>query len=124
MLLAKKPFIYAYLSSVNRSKTMGVITYHLLYDYRNKVDDKFVPITSGYYEHKVCLPYSGGLIDNPWKCDPAAKYFKRTWLKESALWSRVLVVLLQRAQKTHIYDNGQHMEGVFKSIKHQPDKKD
>ena len=84
MLLAKKPFIYAYLSSVNRPKTMGDIKYHLLYDYRKKDNVKLVPITSGYLEQKVCLLYSGGLVDNPWKCDSTAIYFKRTWLKESA----------------------------------------
>ena len=44
-LLAKKPFICVYLSSVNRSKTMGVIKYHLLYDYCKNDDGKLVPIT-------------------------------------------------------------------------------
>ena len=88
MFLANDPFICAYLSSVNCSKIMGVIKYHLLYDYRENDDGKLVPITSGYFEDKVCLPYPGGLVDNLLKCDPAARYFKRTWLKESALWSR------------------------------------
>jgi hypothetical protein len=102
---------------------MGVIKYHLLYEYRKNDDGKPVPVTSGYFKHKVCLPYSGGLVDNPWECDPATRYFKRNWLKESTLWSCALVVLLKRARKAHIYDNDQHMEGVFNSIKHQPDRK-
>ena len=65
MCLAKKPFVYAYLSPVNRPKTMGVIKYHMLYDYRKNNDGKLVPITLGYFEQKMCLLYSGGLIDNP-----------------------------------------------------------
>ena len=48
---------------------------------------------------------------------------EKTWLKEIALVSRSLVVLLQNARKKHIYDNDQHSEGVIKMIKKQPDRK-
>ena len=44
-------------------------------------------------------------------------------MEEIALLGHVLVVLLKKARKTHIYNNDRHMEGVSNSIKYQPDRK-
>ena len=123
LFAGKQPLIYAYLLSVDCSKSVGVIKYHLIYDVRKNEDNKWVPVTSGFFEKSVRLPYDGGFVDNPWRCKSAANYFKTTWLKETAIWSRALVGLIKKARRRHIYDNDQHMEGVIANHKQQPDSK-
>ena len=99
----------------------GMIKYHLLYDAEEQDNGETVPVTSGYFEKEVPLPYAGGMIDNPWKCKSAANYLESQWLKEPALWSQSLVSLLEIALEKHIHGNNQHMEGVIKNVKGQPD---
>lgn len=118
----QKPFVYAYLTSIDHKNSTGVIKYHLLYDTVENEEGQLIPITSGAFEITKKLPFSGGMIPNPWLCPSAAKYLEKTWLKEAALWSHAPIALLRKAVKKHVYDNDQHMEGVFSNIKAQPDR--
>ena len=52
-----------------------------------------------------------------------ADYFEGQWLKEAVIWSRAVPNLLKTSLKKHVSDNDQHMGGVFKNQKQQPDGK-
>ena len=83
----------------------GIIKYHLLYDADEHDNGETVPVTPGYFEKEVQLPYAGGMIDNSWKCKSAANYLENQLLKEPALWSQSLVSLLETALGKHIRGN-------------------
>mmetsp|Transcript_36446 Transcript_36446/g.77692 ORF Transcript_36446/g.77692 Transcript_36446/m.77692 type:complete len:770 (+) Transcript_36446:2189-4498(+) len=121
-LKQRKAFVYAYLSSINLDNSTGIIKYHLIYDAIESDKGEFIPITSGAFQKEVELPYPGGRIANEWKCDSAAQYLKRTWLKSPALWSYAVIHLLREALQCHIYGNNCHMEGVIGNKKKQPDR--
>ena len=118
----REAFVYSYLSSIDTADSTGIIKFHLIY---NAVDDdegKLTPVTSGAFTEKVSLPFPGGYVANPWKCDSAANYFEGTWLREPVLWSRALVRLCGDALNKHLYDNNQPMEGHFKDLKSNPNR--
>ena len=56
MFSKKRPFVHAYLSSVNETKRLGEVKYHLIIDYDTTADGKVFPITSGAFNKKVSLP--------------------------------------------------------------------
>ena len=110
-------FVYDYLSSIGPTKSTGVVKYHWLYETYNDNESNVMPITSDYFEEQIKLPFTGGSIANPWLCESAANYLEGQWLKESALWSCGLVLLLKSANDKHIYNNNMHMEAVIKHSK-------
>ena len=116
-------FIDAYLESVDWDSRRGVVKFHLFYDTYQNDSGKVLPKSSGFFEKSVIMPYAGGYIDNPWYSDEAADYLEGQWLKEAAIWSRAVPNLLKTSLKKHVSDNDQHMKGVFKNQKQQPDRK-
>ena len=121
VFIERKPCVYAYLSCIDSEKSTGKIKYHLIYGADEHDNGKTVPVTSGSFEKEVHLPYAGGIFANPWKSKSAANYLENQWLKEPALWSQSLISLFETALGKNIRGNNQHMEGVIKNVKGQPD---
>ena len=115
-------FVYAYVSSLSDEKNAATIRYHIIYDVLGGAE-RLAPFMSPAFELETDYPFEGGLVPNPLLCSTAAKYLRKTWLKEAALWSRSAVNLLKTATGKHIYDNNQHSEGGWRDTKQQPDLK-
>ena len=62
---ARKPFVYAYMASVDHDKLTGVVKYHLFYDAVENEDGQLTPVTSGFFEEIIMLPFPGGYDANP-----------------------------------------------------------
>ena len=97
MFSQREVFVYACLLSIDHAKSNGIVKYYLLYDAVENEDGKLIPVTSGFFEETIQLPFAGGYIACPWKCESAEKYLETAWLKESVLWSRALVTLIKKS---------------------------
>ena len=79
------------------------------------------PVSAGYFEDTVNLPYCGQ-IKNPLYCEKAADYLIKEWLKYPAFWSMAGVKLLQDGTgRNTITASNMLAEAIFKHDKAKAD---
>ena len=69
MFSQREVFVYACLLSIDHAKSTGIVKYYILYDAVENKDGKLIPVTLGFFEETIQLPFAGGYIACPWKCE-------------------------------------------------------
>ena len=103
-------FLYSHVSKRYEDQSTAVITFHLLYDVVTEKGFR-EPFLSPAFQYEACIPFDGGLVDNPWHCSHTSNYLRKR-SKEAALWSQGPVNSLMNATGKHAYDNNQTQKGV------------
>jgi hypothetical protein len=114
-----------YLSAVSidddTNKTMGTLRCSVVYG-REIVDGAVTAMMEGGFNGGVKLPRNGDDgIKNPIYSLTVANYLRGTWMKNTALWSRGVVDLVESALDMDIEGNNQFSEAVFRHVKHEQD---
>ena len=110
-----------YLHSKDTETQTGVIHIHIVYGLDEDENGINSPVSAGYFEDTVNLPYCGQ-IKNPLYCEKAADYLIKEWLKYPAFWSMAGVKLLQDGMgRNTIVASNMLAEVIFKHDKAKPD---